>query len=52
MPISRTQRSRERIAGPAFTRSIVKLYLIAAAIGMLAGLVWVVTGILHFHPIW
>ncbi len=52
MPISRSQQTRERIAGPTFTRSILKFYLVAAAIGLLVGLVWIVVGILHFHPLW
>ena len=52
MPISRYQREREQIAGPKFTRSLVKLYLIAAVVGLIVGVVWVIAGILHFYPLW
>ncbi len=52
MSISRDQRERERIAGPKLTRGVVKLYLIGAAIGLILGAIWVIAGLLHFHPLW
>lgn len=52
MPISRDQRERERTAGPRFTRGVVKLYLIGALIGLILGAIWVIAGLLHFHPLW
>ena len=52
MPISRYQRERERIAGPKFTRGIVKLYLVGAGIGLIVGVVWVIAGLLRYHPLW
>jgi hypothetical protein len=27
-------------------------FAIAALIGLLAGTIWTITGILHFHPLW
>ncbi len=52
MAISRYQRERERIAGPKFTRGVVTLYLVGAAIGLILGVVAVIVGILRFHPLW
>jgi hypothetical protein len=49
MPIPRFERENEDIAGPRFSRGIVKLYLVAAAIGLLIGVIWVIAGLLHFH---
>jgi hypothetical protein len=49
MPIPRYEREQQQIASPRFTRGIVKLYLIAAAIGLLIGVIWVIAGLLHFH---
>jgi hypothetical protein len=52
MPIPRHEREQQNIAGPRFTRAVVKVYTIAALIGLMVGLVWVIAGILHFHPLW
>jgi hypothetical protein len=52
MSISRYQRERERIAGPKFTRGVVKLYLVGAAIGLILGVIAVIVGILRYHPLW
>jgi hypothetical protein len=48
---SRYERELETTASPRFTRGLVKVYAIAALIGLLIGLGWVVAGILHFHPL-
>ena len=52
MAISRYQRERERIAGPKFTRALIMLFAIGALVGLAIGIVWVVAGLLHFHPLW
>jgi hypothetical protein len=49
MPISRYEREEEQMAGPRFSRAIVRLYLVAAGIGLLIGAIWVVAGLLNFH---
>ena len=45
----RYQRELDTTAGPRFTRWYVKLLGIAALIGLLVGLVWVIVGLLNFH---
>jgi hypothetical protein len=52
MPIPRDELDQQRIASRRFTRGVAKAYLIAAAIGVLAGVVWVIAGLWHFHPLW
>ena len=52
MPISRYQRERERIAGPKFTRALLMLFGIGALVGLGIGIIWVIAGLLHFHPLW
>jgi hypothetical protein len=52
MAISRYQRELERTAGPKFTRAIVMLFAIGALVGLGIGIVWVIAGLLHFHPLW
>jgi hypothetical protein len=52
MPVPRYEREREKVAGPRFTRAVIRLYLLAALIGLIIGLAWVVAGLLHFHPLW
>ena len=45
----RYQRELDTTAGPRFTRWYVKLFAIAAGIGLLIGLAWVAAGLLNFH---
>ena len=52
MSISRYQRERERIAGPKFTRGVVRLYLFGAVVGLILGVIWVIVGLLRYHPLW
>jgi hypothetical protein len=52
MPIPRYEREQQQIASRPFTRAVLKLYGIGALIGLLLGLLWVVAGLLHFHPLW
>jgi hypothetical protein len=40
---------RQRVAGPRMSRAFLMLIGIAALIGLLAGIVWVVAGLLNFH---
>ena len=35
-----------------FARSYVTAFGVAALIGLLIGIVWIVAGLLHFHPLW
>ena len=52
MAISKYQLELERTAGPKFTRALLMLFGVAALIGLLVGLIWIVVGVLHFHPLW
>jgi|RhiMetdeSRZDD1v2_1073273.scaffolds.fasta_scaffold79543_5 hypothetical protein len=52
MPLPRHVRQQQVIAGSRTSRAIVKLFAIAAVIGLLIGVIWVTAGILHFHPLW
>ena len=49
MPLPRYVRQQQVIAGPRTSRAILKLFAIAALIGLLIGAVWVIAGLLHFH---
>lgn len=51
MPLPRYVRRQQGIAGPRTSRAIVKLFLIAALIGLLIGIGWVIAGLLHFHAL-
>ena len=52
MPIPKYERERQQIAGRRFTRGVLRLYMLAAIIGLIAGVIWVTAGILKFHPLW
>ncbi len=45
----RYQRYRDSIASRRFQRTYFKLFGIAALIGLLIGIVWVIAGLLNFH---
>ena len=45
----RYQRELDTTAGPKFTRWYVKAFAIAALIGLLIGVGWVIAGLLNFH---
>jgi hypothetical protein len=49
MAIPRYEREQQQIAGRRFTRGLVKLYLAAAGIGLLIGVIWVIAGLLNFQ---
>jgi hypothetical protein len=49
MPIPRYERELEAGAGPRFRRAFLMAFGIAALIGLLIGIVWVIAGLLHFH---
>jgi hypothetical protein len=51
MAMSRHERERERIAGPKFTRAVVLVFAAAALVGLAIGIVWVIAGLLNFHPL-
>jgi hypothetical protein len=52
MPYMRGTREQENIASERFTRYYLKAFAIAALIGLAIGVIWVIAGILHFHPLW
>lgn len=52
MPIPRYERDRQNIASQRFTRGLLKLYIVAAVVGLIVGIMWVAAGILKFHPLW
>jgi hypothetical protein len=49
MAISRYQRELERTAGPRFTRLYFKAFGIAALLGLLVGLGWVIAGLVNYY---
>jgi hypothetical protein len=52
MPWLRDEREFQATASRGFTRLYVTAFGIAALIGLVIGIMWVVAGILHFHPLW
>jgi len=52
MPVPRYEREIDEIAGPTFTRLFLIALGTAVLLGLGIGVVWVVAGILHFHPLW
>ena len=48
----RYQRELDTTAGPKFTRWYLVVFAIAALIGLLVGIGWVIAGLLRFHPLW
>jgi hypothetical protein len=51
MPIPRYERELEAGAGPRFRRFFVTAFGLAALIGLIAGVIWILAGLLHFHPL-
>ena len=45
----RYQRELDTTAGRKFTRGYLKLFAVAAAVGLIVGLTWVIAGLLKFH---
>ena len=39
-------------ARPSLGRLLLRAYVMAALVGLVLGLIWVVAGLLHFHPLW
>ncbi len=52
MPVPRYEREIDEVAGPRFTRLFLMAFAVAGAIGLVIGVVWIIAGILHFHPLW
>jgi hypothetical protein len=52
MPIPRYERQEEETATPRFTRAVLKAFGIAALIGLLLGLIWIVAGVVGFNRPW
>jgi hypothetical protein len=49
MPIPRYEREAQRVAHPTFARALLIAYGVAALVGLLVGIVWVIAGVLQFH---
>ncbi len=49
MAYQRNHPDRLQIAGPKTSRVILKMFGIAAVVGLVIGVVWVIAGLLHFH---
>lgn len=47
----RDEREADTIASKKFTRYFLSAFGIAALIGLVIGLIWIIAGILHFHPL-
>jgi hypothetical protein len=45
-------REIESTASRGFTRGYFVIFGIGALIGLVIGIVWVIAGLLHFHPLW
>ena len=43
---------RQRVAGPRFTKLLIVAFMTAIGLGLGIGIVWVIAGLLHFHPLW
>ena len=52
MSYMRDEREIQTTASRRFTRVYLMAFGIAALIGLVAGAIWTVAGILHFHPLW
>ncbi|HWI19195.1 MAG TPA: hypothetical protein VNT81_15685 [Vicinamibacterales bacterium] len=52
MAYMRETRRLNRLASRRFTRRYLTAFGIAALIGLAIGIVWVIAGLLHFHPLW
>ncbi len=52
MPVPRYEREIDEIAGPKFTGFFLIALGTAVLLGLGIGVVWVLAGILHFHPLW
>ena len=52
VPYMPDEREMDTIASKRFTRYYLIAFGTAALIGLLAGVVWVIVGVLHFHPLW
>ena len=51
-PYMRDEREIDGTASRAFTRAYLIAVLTAATIGLGIGVVWVIAGLVHFHPLW
>jgi len=52
MAIRRYERELEQGAGPKFRRLFFMALATAVLLGLGIGVIWVIAGILHFHPLW
>jgi hypothetical protein len=52
MPCMWDEREFQTTATRRFSRVYFIAFGIAALIGLLAGVFWTISGILHFHPLW
>ena len=52
MPRMRDEREIQTTASKRFTRVYLIAFGTAALVGLLAGMIWTIAGILHFHPLW
>lgn len=48
----RQQREIDTTASRGFSRVYLFALAIAMAIGLVLGVIWVIVGLLHFHPLW
>jgi hypothetical protein len=49
MPIPRYERELEAAAGPGFRRMFILAFGVAALIGLIVGIIWVIAGLLNVH---
>jgi hypothetical protein len=52
MAIRRYERELEEGAGPKFRRFFLLALATVVVLGLGIGVIWVIAGILHFHPLW
>ena len=51
MALRRYERELEEGAGPVFRRLFIIAFLTAVFLGLGIGVVWILAGLLHFHPL-
>lgn len=49
MPMPQYEREEEETASPGCTWAILKVFGVAALVGLGIGIIWVIAGLLHFH---
>jgi cell division septal protein FtsQ len=49
MPLPRYERERERIGSARAGRAFLLIFAVAAVIGVIVGVIWIITGLMHLR---